>query len=152
MSDLRMEGINGAIVVVPRMIMKRVAAFAINYFIFLLVYVVIDFIFLFQFFKTNVYLVDNNAIFTFGHYMVAGGGVLMFIYWLALDVATGIDVGKKVVKIKILPDLTIKKAFFHSLLKCCCCVIWPVTLCIYLSAKRMPYDKWLGISVVENEL
>ncbi len=131
--------------------MKRIVAFAINYFIFLLFYVIIDFFFLFLFFRTNAYFIDSNAIFTCGYYMVAIGSVFLYIYWLMLDLATGIDVGKKITKIEIASRLTVKIAFWHSFLKCCCSMVWPITLCVYMLTKRMPYDKWLGISINEKE-
>lgn len=131
--------------------MKRIMAFAIDYFIFLIFYVIIDFFCLFLFLKTDSYLMNNNYVFVFGHYMVAVGGILLYIYCLVLDVITGIDIGKKAMKIEISPRLTVKKAFLHSFLKCCCGVVWPVTLCIYASTKKMPYDRWLGISIKEKD-
>ena len=87
----------------------------------------------------------------FGYCTVVVGGILLYIYCLILDVITGIDIGKKAMKIEISPRLTVKETFLHSFLKCCCGAVWPVTLCIYASTKKMPYDRWLGISINEKD-
>lgn len=51
--------------------MKRIMAFAIDFFIFLIFYVIIDFFCLFLSLKTDSYLMNNNYIFVFGllHYV-----------------------------------------------------------------------------------
>lgn len=87
----------------------------------------------------------------FGYCTVAVGGILLYIYYLILDVITGIDIGKKAMKIEISPRLTVKEAFLHSFLKCCYGAVWPVTLCIYAPTKKMSYDRWLGISINEKD-
>lgn len=131
--------------------MKRIAAFIIDYFIFLIIYTIV--LFVFVFFNKDFWLGNSRYIFTAGRYLIAMGCILLYVYFLLLDLFDQFDVGKRVTKIRILMRNDQRKRIlvFHSLLKLLCSMIWPISLVFYAATGKMPYDRWLGITVKEED-
>lgn len=137
--------------VVRDLVMKRAIAFIINYIIFCIIIIGVSICGLI--FTSKIWLEDMNKIFEIGLYITAFGIFLLWIYFFLQDYYEKLDCGKRILKIEILfcnckPTFNI--ILKHSILKTLSCLIWPLSFCFYLINGRMPYDKFLKISVREK--
>lgn len=76
--------------------------------------------------------------------------VLAGVYFFLLDYYANLDVGKRLTNIELISDgqkLTVGKKLKHSVLKCICGAVWPISGIYYLTKGEMIYDRYLGISI-----
>ena len=64
------------------------------------------------------------------------------------------DAGKLIFQIELNSKgkgLDLKKAAVHSAAKTLFMVLWPVTLVYYSIKRKMPYDNWLNIQIMDRK-
>lgn len=98
---------------------------------------------------------DAFEIFKITKCFLGFGFLVLTLYFFLLDYYKKMDLGKKLTKIEILFDndkcitYTMLK---HAILKFIFGVIWPVSFIYYMIKKRMIYDEYLGISIIDKNI
>lgn len=87
-------------------------------------------------------------------YMLCSIIAFFWCYFFLLDVFYRMDAGKLIFQIELISKgkgLDLKKAAVHSAAKTLFMVLWPVTLVYYSIKRKMPYDNWLNIQIMDRK-
>lgn len=81
-------------------------------------------------------------------------GVIVWLYFFISDYFfSGGSIGKKLLGIKLVCErqgLLLPIALKHSVAKTIACCVCPVTAVYYLFTRRLPYDRWLKLEIIDR--
>lgn len=131
--------------------MKRIFAFIVDFFIMQIMVSAIGNIFFVLVIRTNQGKITIESMMVIQFMIVVG---VMWLYFFISDYFfSGGSIGKKVIGIKLVCErqkLSLSIALKHSVVKVIACCLWPVTAVYYMFTRRLPYDRWLKLEVVDR--
>lgn len=134
------------------LVIKRIAAGIIDYYILNFVYGVIG---TYRLLSNFTVMTNPLAFLEFMKNYTVWAIITFVIYCFILDCFVKLDLGKRLTKIEILYDNSkpiIYTRLMHSILKILCCVIFPISIIYYIVQKKMIYDEYLGITVRDRKM
>lgn len=131
--------------------MKRILAFVVDFVIMQIIVSAVGNVFFVLVIRPNQGKITIESMMLIQFLIVVG---VMWVYFFISDYFfSGGSIGKKVIGIKLVcerQNLSLSIALKHSVVKVIACCLWLVTAVCYLFTRRLPYDRWMKLEVIDR--